>query len=484
MVVAHERRTEKRYEFTLERTLAAPPAEVFDAMLDPQAQLRWWGGDGEIVRAACDLRVGGVASIAWGPSEDALIRAEQVFREIDRPKRLVYDETVVQSGSPVYECRLTFTFAPVLDQTRLVLHHTGFPTPEERDLHEGGTGIFLDRLQRHLERMKANCTLRDELRTAWYRYLDLIAPQRPALHAYARRLTRTLWDAEDLVQDTLLRGFGHLGHVNHAIRDTRSYLLRTATNVWIDELRRREREPLALPTEPRDTPAASQDPEVASETRAAGTRLLQRLSPQERAAVLLKEMFEMSLEEIAELLATTTGAVKAALHRGRERLRQAERGEASRRPLPSAELLDRFVDRCRAKDLHGLAALLLDGVSVENVGEALQFGRETFERTRLNILWHVLNGHAEWPPEFQPESVRLERAEFEGEAIVLAFATQRGREALRVAYRFEEREGRIARLRIYGFCPETMRALGETLRLPVVTGLYHAPEPALKWRTG
>lgn len=326
--------------------------------------------------------------------------------------------------------------------------------------------------------------LRDELRTAWYRYLDLIAPQRPALHAYARRLTRTIWDAEDLVQDTLLRGFGHLGHVNHTIRDSRSYLLRTATNVWIDELRRREREPLALPTESRDTVAASPDLEVASETRSAGTRLLQRLSPQERAAVLLKEMFEMSLEEIAELLATTTGAVKAALHRGRERLRQAEAGEASRRPLPSAELLDRFVDRCRAKDLHGLAALLLDGASVENVGEALQFGRETFERTRLNILWHVVNGHAEWPPEFKPESVRLERGEFEGEAILLAFATYGGREALRVAYRFEEHEGRIARLRIYGFCPETMRALGETLGLPVVTGLYHAPEPALKWRTG
>lgn len=481
MVVAHERRADKRYEFTLERTLAAPPAEVFDAMVDPRAQLRWWAGEGQIVRAVCDLRVGGVASIAWGPSEDALIRADQVFREIDRPKRLVYDETVTQSGSPVYECRLTFTFASALDQTRLSLHHTGFPTPEERDRHERGTGIFLDRLQGYLKQRTANDALRDELRTAWYRYLDLIAPLRPALHAYARRLTRTLWDAEDLVQDTLLRGFGHLGHVNHTIRDSRSYLLRTATNVWIDELRRRERETLLPPSEAEETEAASPDP-AASETRAAGARLLQRLSPQERAAVLLKEMFEMTLEEIAQLLATTTGAVKAALHRGRERLREPEGGAASRRPLPSPELLDRFVDRCRAKDLHGLAALLLDGASVENVGEALQFGRETFERTRLNILWHVVNGHPEWPAEFQPESVRIERGEFEGEPILLGFATYRGREGLRSVFRVEESEGRIARLRSYGFCPETMRALGETLGLHVVTGLYHAPEPALKWR--
>ena len=483
MVAARERGPARGYEFTLERTFAAPPAEVFDALVDPGAQRSWWGGDRDIVRAACDLRVGGAASIEWGPAEGALIRAHQVFREIERPHRLVYDETVTQATSPVYECRLTFTFAPVLGQTRLSLHHVGFPTPEERDMHERGTGIFLDRLGRYLQRESPDA-LRNELRTAWYRYLDLIAPVRPALHAYARRLTRTIWDAEDLVQDTLLRGFGHLGHVNHEVRDSRSYLLRTATNVWIDELRRRERETLLPSTETEATAAVSPELEVAGETRSAGARLLQRLSPQERAAVLLKEMFEMSLEEIAGVLATTTGAVKAALHRGRERLRQPEGGAASRRPLPSPELLDRFVERCRAKDLHGLAELLLDGASVENVGEALQFGRETFERTRLNILWHVLHGHPEWPAELGPESVRLERGEFEGEPIVLGLATQRGRETLRAVFRFEEQDGRIARVRIYGFCPETMRAIGETLGLPVATGLYHAPEPALKWRAG
>lgn len=156
MLEAHQRKPAKRYEFTLERTLAAPPAAVFDAMLDPEAQRRWWGGRGQIVRAACDLRVGGVARIEWGPREDELTRAEQVFREIERPHRLVYDETVTQSGSPVYECRLSFALAPLLSQTRLSLHHIGFPTLEERDLHRRGTGVFFDRLQRYLKRMKAD----------------------------------------------------------------------------------------------------------------------------------------------------------------------------------------------------------------------------------------------------------------------------------------------------------------------------------------
>jgi uncharacterized protein YndB with AHSA1/START domain len=140
------------YEFRLERLFDASPELTFDEMLDPKAQLEWWGGDGEIVRATCDLRVGGTATIEWGPSEAALIRTDQVFREIERPHRLVYAETVRQAGFPIYECLLTFALVPIGDKTRLTLHHTGFPTLEQRDLHQRGTGIFFDRLAAHLGR--------------------------------------------------------------------------------------------------------------------------------------------------------------------------------------------------------------------------------------------------------------------------------------------------------------------------------------------
>ena len=321
--------------------------------------------------------------------------------------------------------------------------------------------------------------LRDEMRTAWYRFLDLTAELRPALHGYCRRLAGNLWDAEDLVQDTLLRAFGHLGVVNHTIRNPRAYLLRTATNVWIDELRRRERAAHTPPMDAGDPTASDPAHALSGDVRAAGARLLHLLSPQERAAVVLKEMFDMSLEEIAELLATTTGAVKVALHRGRERLREPWSASAARRPLPSPELIDRWIERYKAKDLQGLAALMLDGGTVENVGEALQVGRETFERTERNILWHVVHGHPEWPAAIRPDAVRVARAAFEGEPILLSFARYGEYEALQVVFRFEEQDGRIARLRTYGFCPETMHEVAEKLGLPVFTGLYYAPEPPL-----
>jgi RNA polymerase sigma-70 factor (ECF subfamily) len=314
--------------------------------------------------------------------------------------------------------------------------------------------------------------LRDELRTAWHRYVDLIAPLRPALHAVCRRLAGNVWEAEDLVQDTLLRGFAALGQIHHGIENPRGYLLRTATHLWIDAQRRRGFEARALA----ETEAPAEEPHP-REVREAGERVLQRLSPQESAAVVLKDAFEMSIDEIADLLGTTAGAVKAALHRGRGRLGEPEGGAASRRPRPSAALVDRFVSLYAKADVAGLVALMLDGGSVENVGCGIEFGRENFPR-KDGWFQRAVFGHPEWPAEFQYEGARLERAELDGEPIVLGFATRRGREALEQVLRIDEVGGRIARLRGYAFCPETMREIGERLGLRVRTGIYRYPTAA------
>jgi RNA polymerase sigma-70 factor (ECF subfamily) len=318
--------------------------------------------------------------------------------------------------------------------------------------------------------------LREALRTAWHRYVDMLAPLRPALHGYCRRLSGSLWDAEDLVQETLLRAFAHLGFLGQEVRNPKAYLLRTATHLWIDGLRRRETE-ARLASEGAHTATRPTDPETASLVRDAGERLLGRLSPQERAAVVLKESFGMTLEEIAALLVTTTGAVKAALHRGRGRLREVESVLSARAAKPSPEMVDRWIALWNARDPQGLVDLMLEGGSAENVGCGIQYGRETFEGTD-NFLYKSVHGHEEWPPELQPEAVRVERVELEGEPVLLGFATRRAREALETILRFDEVEGRIARIRGYAFCPETMRAAGESLRLRVRTGLYRYPTPA------
>jgi RNA polymerase sigma-70 factor, ECF subfamily len=322
--------------------------------------------------------------------------------------------------------------------------------------------------------------LRDELRSAWHRYIDLLAPLRPTLHGYCMRLTGNVWDAEDLAQDTLLRAFGTLGSVMKRIENPRAYLLRTATNLWIDTLRRRGTEAAALAEQAPLAMDRHADPSGAA--RDAGTMLLQRLSPQERAAVVLKELFDYSLEEIADVLGTSVGAVKAALHRGRSRLRESDDLAAPRRPVPSVALVDRFVAAYAAADIPGLVGLMLDTGSVENVGCSVDVGRPSFAR-KPGWFHGLVHGHPEWPPQFAYEAARLERREFEGEPILLGFCTRRGREALESIIRLEEQDGRIARIRAYAFCPETMRAVGTALGLRVRTGLYRfpTPEPGKLW---
>src|SRR5579871_1184547 len=197
----------------------------------------------------------------------------------------------------------------------------------------------------------------DTAKAAWGRYLVMVEPLRPALARYCRRLTGDIWDAEDLAHDTLLRGFALLGSVFHPVADPQAYLLRIATNRWIDLERRRALES-AIAGDPALIPAerAAPDQEAAAQVRDAGAALLRQLAPQERAAVLLKDIFDLSLAETAAVLGTTSGAVKAALSRGRGRLRDV--GRANERPTPSVAVVDQFVERFNARDRDGLLALM------------------------------------------------------------------------------------------------------------------------------
>ena len=72
------------------------------------------------------------------------------------------------------------------------------------------------------------------VRGPWRNYLDSLAQYRPDLHRYCRRLTGNVWDGEDLMQDTLVRVFSMLGKIDANLENPRAYLIRTATNLWIE----------------------------------------------------------------------------------------------------------------------------------------------------------------------------------------------------------------------------------------------------------
>jgi RNA polymerase sigma-70 factor (ECF subfamily) len=279
------------------------------------------------------------------------------------------------------------------------------------------------------------------LREAWFGYLETIGPIRPALYRYCRRITRDIWDAEDLLQDALLKGFGSIGRgeVNSEsaqVKGPRAYLFRIATNLWIDQLRRREFN-LPDPNLPGPSPAADQS----IETREAATVLMSTAAPQERAAVVLKDVFDFTLEEIAAMLSTTVGAIKSALHRGRASLEGTQDMKRAPYRAPSKELVDRFVAALNARDLEGVTKLLLENTTLDVYGIGSERG------TRMNH-YRVTFENAKGAPG------RAESLYYRGEWLVLVWAGPPSNEVLINVERVEEDDGHLAHIRSYYFCPE------------------------------
>jgi RNA polymerase sigma-70 factor (ECF subfamily) len=318
--------------------------------------------------------------------------------------------------------------------------------------------------------------IRDAARVAWHRYIDFLAPFRPELYRYCRRLTGNIWDAEDLVQDTVLRGFGAMNHVHGPIDNPRGYLIRVATNLWVDALRRRTSEHHAIVRE-RDQPRIEVDAKPdAADVRDAAASLMQAFPPQERAALVLKEVFDLSLDEIAEILGTSVGAVKAALHRARGNLKDAEGAPRSQRPRPPAALVGRFVERLNTSDLPGLLALMLDTATIEMPGNLVEVGRKEFER-KGSWLWQAVHVHPDLPAELRPPKFVNENATFDGEPMMLGFMVHGDMKLLMAVIRFEEQDGSIARIRAYDFSPELIRELAAELGLTAGFVPYRFPTP-------
>jgi RNA polymerase sigma-70 factor (ECF subfamily) len=197
-----------------------------------------------------------------------------------------------------------------------------------------------------------------------------------------------------------------------------------------------------------------------SAREAAGT-LLGQLSPQARAAVVLKDVFELSLEETAEVLATSVGAVKAALSRGRGKLVEPELAP-SNAPAPGA--LDAFCAAFNAGDLDRLTALLLDSASVEVVGATTRYGREAAKRTVLHGMLFGVERMVSATPDSWPgarftrdviaTAPRVELRSHRGGWVLLHWYAHHDGAAVRALTRLELDGDRVARLQNYFYNPE------------------------------
>jgi RNA polymerase sigma-70 factor, ECF subfamily len=190
------------------------------------------------------------------------------------------------------------------------------------------------------------------------------------LVALAYRMLGDAARAEDMVQEAWLRWDGH----TDAVDSPRAYLVTIVTRLCLNELdsaraRREESRADRLP-EPVDLEAGGMASlERSEQISMAFLVMLQRLSPSERAVVLLHEVFDFDHREIGDLIGATSASSRKLLERARERLAAEKRLHAAE-PEEHRRLLRAFLSAARAGDVAGLVGLLADDAIMVSDGGA------------------------------------------------------------------------------------------------------------------
>jgi RNA polymerase sigma-70 factor, ECF subfamily len=193
---------------------------------------------------------------------------------------------------------------------------------------------------------------------------------RPLLLGLAYRLLGSMWDVEDTVQDAYLRW---VGTDTADVRDPRAFLVTVVSRLALDRLTsaRAVREAYPGPWLPEPVDTAALGPLDTAELRDtvayATMRMLERLTPPERAVFVLREAFGLPYDEIAEVVGGSPARCRQLLLRARRRV-----ATGRERDRPSREqherLLAEFLDAARTGDLDALSDLLADDVVAYNDG--------------------------------------------------------------------------------------------------------------------
>lgn len=233
----------------------------------------------------------------------------------------------------------------------------------------------------------------------------LLTTLRPKLHRYCARMTGSVLDGEDVVQEASIKALEALPRTG-PLAYPEAWLFRIAHNAALDFLRRRGRREAGRTDADPDTVL---DPVIEAEDRqsaAASLHLFARLPAMQRSCVILMDVLGYSLQEIGTMLETSPGAVKAALHRGRVRLRELAK-EPEDRPAPRLAEAERsrlaaYIERFNARDFDALRDLLAGDVRLDLVGRGGLSGRRDVSQYFHNYAtrhdWRFAPGLVEGRP--------------------------------------------------------------------------------------
>ena len=270
-------------------------------------------------------------------------------------------------------------------------------------------------------------------------FLETVKHLRPSLHRYCARMAGSVFDGEDVVQDALFQAYRRLDTFDDT-QPLAPWLFRIAHNRCIDLIRRRTVRDSAEADAV--MPDVVEPSEPVGPLKRAVEHLVLTLPPMERACVLLKDVFDHSLDEIADVVGSTVGGVKSALNRGRTKLAARPNAAADPSRAPSAEamrILQLYAERFNRRDWDGVRELIAADA-------------------QLRVHDRFIGPLSDSPyfPRWvaRPEPWRMSVGVVDGEpVIVVSFGDGAGTWNARSIIRLELESGRAVRVADYLHCP-------------------------------
>jgi RNA polymerase sigma-70 factor (ECF subfamily) len=225
---------------------------------------------------------------------------------------------------------------------------------------------------------------------------DAFAAARPRLYAIAYRMLGTRADAEDVVQDAWLRW--HHRPAAEALQSAEAWLVTVTTRLAIDRLRaaKTEREAYTGWWLPEPLVQLDHTPEAlvaqAGELSLALLWVLERLAPEERAAYLLREVFDHDYADIAAALGKTEAACRQMVHRAATRVQQ-ERPRFAVTPDAHRRVIEQFVAAAKSGERDAIKAMLADEVQLigDGGGKVPALSGRFFDADRITNLYWALS---------------------------------------------------------------------------------------------
>jgi RNA polymerase sigma-70 factor (ECF subfamily) len=192
----------------------------------------------------------------------------------------------------------------------------------------------------------------------------------PALRRYCLSLTCNVWDSEDLFQQTLMKAWPKLQSKTSTLH-IEAYLITIAKNCWIDEMRKQTTARSFISQLTSDEPNFIANWEVEWKVEEALELLITSLPPLQRTVLLLRDVFGYPGPEVADLLSTTEGAVRVALHRARktlsriqsrEQVTSSQKQHRERYHNKSDQLLKSYLLAFRSGDMASIVELGLQDI--------------------------------------------------------------------------------------------------------------------------